>query len=104
MISARDLIQKVTGARRDGILQQEDKVRLAMLQLLQADGGSAERKVEERIRFAADMEALWYLREDVLQAIRPPGGELAARRELVPIDRMFKGWLPGTMKPRNRRV
>ena len=75
-----------------------------MLQVLRTNSGQVEPSFEQRILFAADMEALWYLRGDILQVIQPPGGELTARRQLEPIDRMFKGWLPGTMQPRAHSV
>ena len=57
-------------------------------------------RVAQRVRFAGDLEALWYLRQDVLTALSAVDGEVAARRQMQQINRLFKGGLPDTMGPR----
>ena len=76
------------------------RIRNAMLSLLQVHGGHGVQRVAQRVRFADDLEALWYLRQDVMSALVELDGEAAARRQLRPINVMFKGRLPETMGPR----
>ncbi|WP_256856750.1 hypothetical protein [Variovorax sp. KK3] len=76
------------------------QIRNAMLTLLQSHGGHSTQRVAQRVRFAGDMEALWYLRQDVLTALSAVDGEAAARKQMRDINRLFKGGLPGAMVPR----
>ncbi|RYF50907.1 MAG: hypothetical protein EOO27_30900 [Comamonadaceae bacterium] len=80
------------------------RIRSAMLSLLQVHGGHGVQRVAQRVRFADDLQALWYLRQDVMSALVELDGEAAARRQLRPINTMFKGRLPETMgrRPANR--
>ncbi|GAA4339173.1 hypothetical protein GCM10023165_18330 [Variovorax defluvii] len=71
-----------------------------MLELLQKHGGHATQRVAQRVRFAGDIEALWYLRQDVVTALSTTDGEAVARRQMREINRMFKGGLPCAMVPR----
>jgi hypothetical protein len=80
------------------------RVRYAMLSLLQVHGGHSIQRVAQRVRFADDLEALWYLRQDVMSALVELDGEAAARRQLHPINTMFKGRLRETMGPRARHT
>jgi len=76
------------------------RVRHAMLSLLQAHGGHSAQRIAQRVRFANDLEALWYLRQDLMSALVELDGEAAARRQLHPINTLFKGRLPGALGPR----
>lgn len=76
------------------------QIRTAMLSLLQLHGGHSIQRIAQRVRFAGDLEALWYLRQDVLAALSAVDGEAAARRQMGQINRMFKGGLPGGLGPR----
>ena len=76
------------------------KIRTAMLELLQLHSGHAVQRVAQRVRFAGDLEALWYLRQDVMTALSGFDGESAARRQMKQINSMFKGRLPDSMVPR----
>jgi hypothetical protein len=80
--------------------RQMGQIRTAMLSLLQVHGGHSIQRVAQRVRFAGDLESLWYLRQDVLTAISAIDGEVAARRQMKQINRLFKGGLPGAMGPR----
>lgn len=95
----RFLSLPVFGFRRSAD-RQMGRIRTAMLSLLQAHGGHSIQRVAQRVRFAGDLEALWYLRQDVLTALSAVDGEVAARRQMREINRLFKGGLPGTMVPR----
>ena len=76
------------------------RIRHAMLSLLQAHGGHAVQRIAQRVRFADDLEALWYLRQDLLMALSALNGEATARKQLRHINNLFKGRLPHTMGPR----
>ncbi|MDQ0591068.1 hypothetical protein [Variovorax paradoxus] len=76
------------------------RIRAAMLSVLQVHGGHSVQRVAQRVRFATDVEALWYLRQDVMLALSAIDGETAARRQMKTINSMFKGGLPGSMGPR----
>ncbi|MCY1370847.1 hypothetical protein D9M69_579600 [compost metagenome] len=76
------------------------RIRTAMLSVLQGRGGQSIQRVSQRVRFAVDVEALWYLRQDVMVALSAIDGESAARRQMKEINSMFKGGLPGSMGPR----
>ena len=85
---------------RQATESQLGRIRTAMLSVLQAHGGHSVQRVSQRVRFAADVEALWYLRQDVMMALSAIDGETAARRQMKTINSMFKGGLPGSMGPR----
>lgn len=74
-----------------------------MLSLLDARAGKSVERVVQRVRFADDLEALWYLRQDVLTTLAEIDGEPAARRQMRRINSLFKGGLPQTMGPRVHR-
>lgn len=76
------------------------RIRSAMLSVLKDHGGNSIQRVSQRVRFATDVEALWYLRQDVMVALSAIDGETAARRQMKDINSMFKGGLPGSMGPR----
>ncbi|MFZ4289448.1 hypothetical protein [Variovorax sp. HJSM1_2] len=56
--------------------------------------------VARRVRNAADIEALWYLRADVMQAIATTEGESTAKRRMGRITPLFAGLLPRGLNSR----
>jgi hypothetical protein len=85
---------------RQAAESQLGRIRTAMLSVLQAHAGHSIQRISQRVRFAVDVEALWYLRQDVMTALSAIDGESAARRQMKSINSMFKGGLPGSMGPR----
>lgn len=79
------------------------QIRTSMLSLLEARPGNTVHRVAQRVRFADDLETLWYLRQDVLTTLAAIDGEPAARRQMRRINSLFKGGLPQTMGPRVHR-
>ena len=79
------------------------QIRTSMLSLLEARPGNTVHRVAQRVRFADDLEALWYLRQDVLTSLAEIDGEPSARRQMRRINSLFKGGLPQTMGPRVHR-
>ncbi len=76
------------------------QIRHAMLAQLQKHRSDLVERVVDRVRFADDVEALWYLRQDLMMQLSALDGETAARRQLRYINKLFKGRLPQTMGPR----
>jgi hypothetical protein len=83
--------------------RQLGQIRTSMLSLLVARPGNTVHRVAQRVRFADDLEALWYLRQDVLTTLAEMDGEPSARRQMRRINSLFKGGLPQTMGPRVHR-
>lgn len=65
-------------------------------------GGRAALKtrLSHRILMASDIEALWFLRSDVMQLLCVSDGEEQARRELDAVSARFNGLLPAGLGPR----
>lgn len=77
-----------------------EDIREAMLSLLAEAGGRQFANVTRRVRYANDIQALWYLRGDLLAALASVHGEMAAREKLQRITRMFHGLLPASLNSR----
>ena len=89
------------GGRCDSHLEAaEDTIRDAMLDLLEAHGVKDYSHVVRRIRYADDLQALWYLRGDLMAALAASRGEAAARELLAPVTGQFQGLLPGGLSSR----
>jgi len=77
-----------------------EDIREAMLALLNESGSRQFANVTRRLRYANDIQGLWYLRGDLLAALASVHGELAARQKVQRITRMFQGLLPGSLNSR----
>jgi hypothetical protein len=77
-----------------------EDVREAMLSLLGEDGTRRFPHVTRRIRYANDIQALWYLRGDLMGALAAIHGESSAREQVAVITDMFHGLLPGSLNSR----
>ncbi|HWI83163.1 hypothetical protein [Ramlibacter sp.] len=77
-----------------------EDVREAMLGLLGETGPKHHPALVRRVRYATDIQALWYLRGDLMAALASMHGEKLAREQLASITRMFKGLLPGALNSR----
>ena len=88
-------------APSDSILETgTEDIREAMLALLDSTGSKQFANVTRRVRYANDVQALWYLRGDVLAALASVHGESAARSQIQEITEMFQGLLPGSLSSR----
>lgn len=74
-----------------------ERVRSHMLKLLEGHASAGFYRVAERIRYATEMEELWYLRQDLMAALSAVHGESAARSAVEPLQALFKGLLPASM-------
>jgi hypothetical protein len=79
-------------------------IRQAMLDSLTDLRESAQlTRVQARVLYATDVQALWYLRGDLMNILADVNGESAARAHLVRITGMFNGLLPSAQKSRPSR-
>ena len=69
-------------------------IREAMLDSLSQPGSVTDHSVELKVVHANDLQELWYLRGDLMAAMAAVDGEAVARRKLIQISEMFKGFLP----------
>lgn len=77
-----------------------EDIREAMLSLMGENGPKHFPHVTRRIRYANDIQALWYLRGDLMGALAALYGESEARRRMQSVTHMFEGLLPGGMASR----
>ena len=88
-------------APSDSILETNtEDIREAMLSLLGETGTRQFANVTRRIRYANDIQALWYLRGDLMAAMAAIHGEASARQQVQEITGMFHGLLPGSLNSR----
>ena len=73
--------------------QQLDRIRVAMLDAMDAYCNEAHVHADRLILFATDLEALWYLRSDLMHAIASCQNEMIATRVIQDITALFKGHL-----------
>ena len=80
-----------------------EEIRQAMLDVLSQAGAGDLLPIQRRIRFASDIEGLWYLRGDLMATLSSIQGEMAARNQVGALTVMFDGLLPhGLNKQRSR--
>ncbi|HEY8049945.1 MAG TPA: hypothetical protein VIE63_12275 [Ramlibacter sp.] len=77
-----------------------EEVREAMLASLEHAGPGQFQPLTRRIRYANDIQSLWYLRGDLMAALAAMHGESVARRKMAGITEQFEGLLPGSMTSR----
>lgn len=89
------------GAPSDSVLEDRtEDIREAMLELLGDTASKQFANVIRRIRYANDIQALWYLRGDLMAALATTRGEMMAREQVQGITQMFQGMLPGSLNSR----
>ena len=71
-----------------------------VLGMLGPNGPQAFPHITRRIRYANDIQALWYLRGDMMGALSTMHGEVKARENMSSITHMFEGLLPGGLSSR----
>ena len=75
-------------------------IREAMLELMGEVPENPSPLVTRRIRYAVDLQALWYLRGDLMGVLAKRHGEVAARTKLEPITEMFAELGPVSLRSR----
>src|SRR5213082_1487932 len=77
-----------------------EDIRESMLVALGEAGSRHFPQVTRRIRYASDIQSLWYLRGDLMGALASMHGEKTARQKIASISAQFQGLLPGGMTSR----
>lgn len=77
-----------------------DNIRDAMLAMLARPGPDPFPHVTRRIRYATDVQALWFLRGDLMAVLASRDGEAAALEKIEAISDMFKDTLPNGLRSR----
>ena len=75
-----------------------EEVRQAMLQALMGVSGCEVARMNMRLRYAGDIEALWYLRTDLFDTLVPLRGEAVAQNVLDHVTPLFQGQLPLSLR------
>ena len=73
-------------------------MRRTMLNRLIGLTGCEVARMNMRVRYAGDIEALWYLRSDLLHTLTLLRGEAIAQTVLDRITPMFQGQLPLSLR------
>ena len=85
----------------DSILESStEEIREAMLVVLGPAGQKSFPNVARRLRYANDVQALWYLRGDLMAALAALYSESVARERIAGITGQFQGLLPGGLHSR----
>ena len=77
-----------------------EAIRQLMLDELGQEGEKRFPAVTRRVRYAQDIQALWYVRSDVMAILATTHGETLAREKLAYISSRFKGLLPKALAQR----
>jgi hypothetical protein len=77
-----------------------EEIRHAMLSTLGEQGALAYPALRRRLMFAADVEAMWYLRSEWMGALSTLHGERVAAAHLRSVNLQFEGVLKKTMNSR----
>jgi hypothetical protein len=70
-----------------------------MLEALGHDGFRSYPYLGRKLRFAEDVQTLWYARSELMAALASLHGEARARQELERLTRLFHGLLPPGLTP-----
>jgi len=88
-------------APSDSVLESgTEDIRELMLTVLGAEGARRFPQITRRIRYANDIQALWYLRGDLMAALASMQGEAEARKTIASVSAQFQGLLPGGLASR----
>lgn len=77
-----------------------DRFRQAMLRLLDGQIGDQAARLNLRIRCAATLQSLWFMRSDMMAVLAATHGELEARHRLELISESVRDSLPSGLRSR----
>ena len=77
-----------------------DQIREAMLALISHDPGERAAGLARRIRYATDLQALWFMRGEIMQLLSRTHGEMAARERIDDLSSLFADLLPSGLRSR----
>ncbi|MDE2605098.1 MAG: hypothetical protein KGL68_04160 [Burkholderiales bacterium] len=77
-----------------------DQIREAMLALAGDEPGDRAAGVVRRIRYATDLQSLWFMRGELMQLLARNEGEAAAREKVDELSSLFTDLLPSALRSR----
>ena len=77
-----------------------ENVRAMMLALAEYEGSERAAALVRRIRYAMDLQALWFLRGELMALLSRSQGEAAARRHVEELSTQFEDLLPSGLRSR----
>lgn len=77
-----------------------EDIRESMLAALGETGPKQFPQIVRRIRYAGDVQALWYLRGELMAALATMHGEKEARQKIADLTVHFRGLLPNGLTSR----
>ena len=80
--------------------ERTEEIRRAMTDLARVGNGRDGAGLALRIHYAPDLQALWFMRSELMGLLARTQGEQAARDSLSRLSRMFSGLLPDGLRSR----
>jgi hypothetical protein len=77
-----------------------DEIREAMLVLVDLENGERAAGLARRIRYATELQALWFMRGEIMQLLARTHGEQAAREKVDELSALFGDQLPSGLRSR----
>jgi hypothetical protein len=77
-----------------------DQIREAMLGLTDGAPGERAAGLTRRIRYATDLQSLWFMRGELMQLLARDEGEVAAREKVDELSSLFSDLLPSALRSR----
>lgn len=77
-----------------------ENIRRKMLALAVLGGSERSEALARRIRYAANVESLWYARGELMAQLARSQGEVAAREKVEALSELFRGVLPRGLRSR----
>jgi len=77
-----------------------ENIREMMLALAETDGSDRGAGLVRRIRYAMDLQALWFMRGELMALLARGQGEAAARRHVEELSAHFQDLLPSGLRSR----
>ena len=77
-----------------------ENVREVMLTLAESEDSERGAALVRRIRYAMDLQALWFMRGELMALLARSHGEVAARRHVDELSAQFQNLLPSGLRSR----
>ena len=77
-----------------------EDIRQNMLEMASLDSGERSLRLARRIRYASDLESLWFMRGELMGLLARTHGEAAAFEKVEELSSMFTDLLPAGLRSR----
>lgn len=98
--SMSGLLARPARASKTAAAGRMESIRHAMLDALGEAGDDSFPQTMRKLRFASDVQGLWYLRGEIMEALASLHGEASAQQQVEHLSVMFQGLLPGGLSSR----